>query len=150
MRWRNQPQTLFWKIKIEHISGSKSLKLCTVCFFWMGSWGLSRYFENKLQNTCFYLILTFYKKRKRFRTSLLASFSAYFLKKNISLIYSINWPHFIVWLLLLCEILRNMCITILCKPGCDAMHFEVNLILLVKPFSLHDQKAATKTEISSE
>ena len=40
--------------------------------------------------------------------------------------------------------------TIVCKPGCDAMSLKVNLILLIKPFSLHDQKAVTKTEISSE
>ena len=122
----------------------------TVCFYCMASWGLSKYIENKLQTTFFHLILSFYKKRKRFGTSLFASFSAYFLKKILLLLYYINWPNFIVWLPLLCEILSNMCITIVCKPGCDAMNFEVNLILLIKPFSLHDQKVVTKTEISTE
>ena len=34
-----------------------------------------------------------------------------------------------------------MCIAIVRKPGCDVMNFEVNLIFVIKPFSLHDQKA---------
>ena len=31
-----------------------------------------------------------------------------------------------------------------CKPGCDVMNFEVNLIFLINPFFLHDQKVVTK------
>ena len=38
-----------------------------------------------------------------------------------------------------------MCIAIVCKPGCDVMSFEVNLIFLIKPFFLHDQNVVTKT-----
>ena len=33
------------------------------------------------------------------------------------------------WLHLLCEILGNMCIAIVCEPGCDVMNFEVYLYL---------------------
>ena len=58
---------------------------------------------------------------------------------------SINRPNLIVWLRLLCEILGNMCIAIACKPVCDVMNFEVELIFLIKPFVLHDQKVVTKT-----
>ena len=43
-----------------------------------------------------------------------------------------------------------MCITIVCKAGCGAMNLEVKLILLIKPFSLDEQKVVTKTEISTE
>ena len=50
-----------------------------------------------------------------------------------------------VWLPLLYEILGDMCIAIVCKPGCDVRNFEVNLIFLIKPFFLHDQKVVTKT-----
>ena len=46
------------------------------------------------------------------------------------------------------EILGNMCIVIVYKSGCDVMDFEVNLIFLITPFSLHDQKVVTKTKIS--
>ena len=43
------------------------------------------------------------------------------------------------------EILGNMSIVIVYKSGCDVMDFEVNLIFLITPFSLHDQKVVTKT-----
>ena len=46
-----------------------------------------------------------------------------------------------------CEILGNMFIAIVCKPGCDVMNFEVNLIFLTKLFFLDDQKVVTKTWI---
>ena len=61
------------------------------------------------------------------------------------MLYFINWPNFIVWLPFIIEILDNMCIAIVCKPDCDVMNFEVNLIFLVEPFFLHDQKVVTKT-----
>ena len=35
---------------------------------------------------------------------------------------------------LLREILGNMCIAIVCKPGCDFRNFESNIIFLIKPF----------------
>ena len=38
---------------------TNSLKLHTVCFYCMPSWGLSKYIETKLQSTCFYLIKLF-------------------------------------------------------------------------------------------
>ena len=47
-------------------------------------------------------------------------------------------------LTLLCEILGNMCIVILCKPDCDLINFEINLIFLIKPLMQHDQKVTTK------
>ena len=52
----------FLKNEIEHISGSIVLKFHTVCFYCTPSWGLS---ETKMQTTCFYLILNFYKKQKQ-------------------------------------------------------------------------------------
>ena len=35
-------------------------------------------------------------------------------RKIFLLVYSINWPSFVVWLPLFCEILGNMCIAIAC------------------------------------
>ena len=55
----------------------------------------------------------------------LAHFLHTFWRRIFPLLYSINWSNFIVWLPLLCEILGNMCIAIVSKPGCDAMNFEV-------------------------
>ena len=59
---------------------------------------------------------------------------------------SINWPNFIVRLSLICEILNNMCVVILCEPGCVVINFEINLIFLIKPFFLHSQKVKTKNK----
>ena len=91
------------------------------------------------------------KKLKRgLELVFLPQFLLNFWRKIFVLLYFINWPNFIVWLLLLCEIFDNMCLAIVCKPSCDAMNFEVNLILLIKSFFLHDQNVVTKTKISSE
>ena len=48
------------------------------------------------------------------------------------------------------ETLGIMCIAIVCKPGCDVMNFEVNPILLIRPFFLHEQNIVTKPLISRE
>ena len=40
-----------------------------------------------------------------------------------------------------------MCIAIAYKTGCDVINFDVNLIFLIKPFFLHDQKVMTKTQV---
>ena len=37
-----------------------------------------------------------------------------------------------------------MSIAIVCKPGSDIMNLEVNLVFLIKPFFLHDQKVVRK------
>ena len=57
-----------------------------------------------------------------------------FSRKMFLMLWYINWPRFIVWLLLLIEILFNMCIAIVCFPGCDITDFEIDLIILIKPF----------------
>ena len=51
-------------------------------------------------------------------------------------------------LLLLLEKLGNMCIAIVYYQDYDVMPFEINLIFLIEPFFLHDQKFMTKTYIS--
>ena len=47
-----------------------------------------------------------------------------------------------------CWMLDNMRTAIVCKPGCNVMGFEVNLVFLIKAFFLHDQKFVTKAQIS--
>ena len=63
-------------------------------------------------------------------------------------IYSINWPSFIVWLPLLLEIFGNMCIAIVCWPGCDVINFKTNLTFLIKPFSCMTKRSRQKLRIS--
>ena len=74
-----------------------------------------------------------------------AHFVYNFSTKMFLMLYSINWPNFIAWLLLLLEILGNMCIAIVCSPGCDVMDFEIKFIFLIESFFLHDEKVMTKT-----
>ena len=73
-----------------------------------------------------------------------AHFAYDFSTKVFLMLNFINWPNFIAWLPLLLEIWGNMCIAIVCYPGCDVMDFEINLIILIEPFFLHDQKVMTK------
>ena len=68
-----------------------------------------------------------------------------FLTKMFLILFSISWPNFNAWLSLLLEILGNMYISIVCYSGCDVMDFEINLIFLIEPFFLQDQKVITKT-----
>ena len=59
----------------------------------------------------------------------------YQFSRKISLThYLINRPSCIAWLLLLLEILVNMCIVVTCCPVCGVMNFEINLIFLIMLF----------------
>ena len=109
-----------------------------------GYWNISRL-------SCRTLAFTSYAFSKRGLVLVsLPHFLHKFWRKIFILLYSMNWPNFIAWLPLLCEILGNMCIAIVCKPGSDVMNFEVNLIFLKKPLFLHDQKVMTKMQIPRE
>ena len=69
------------------------------------------------------------------------------------MLYSINWPNFIVWLPLLLEILDilytycNYCnthITVICCPVCDTINFEIYLSFLIKPLLYIIKKSGQK------
>ena len=49
-----------------------------------------------------------------------------FSRKMFLMLYSMNWPNFIVWLPLLLEILGNMRITIVCSPVCDVIKLTLS------------------------
>ena len=103
----------FLKIRNWAYLWINSLKCCRACFYCMSSWGLSKYIETKQKNTCFYL--SFFKKQRGLELVSLPHLVHDFWRKKIFLwLYSINWSDFIVWLLLLCEMLDNMCILIVC------------------------------------
>ena len=122
-----------------------SLNFFTVCFYCVVSWELLKYIDTMLQSNCFHLILRFFYKIKRsLELCTLPHFLHNFWRKIFLSLSSVNRPNFIVWLSLLCEILGNMCIGIVCKPGCDVMDFEVSLIFQIKLFFLHDQNDVRK------
>ena len=66
------------------------------------------------------------------------------------MVYSIYWWKFMAWFLLLLEILGNMCIAIVCEPGCHVINFQINIILLIKSFLYITEKVNTKNSLSSE
>ena len=66
--------------------------------------------ENIMKLNCFYIIWRISRIKKKSWDSVSCSFSAWFLKKTILTIYSVNWLNFIIWLSLLLNILDNMCI----------------------------------------
>ena len=121
-----------------------SLKFSIVSFHCIASWGLSKYIETKLQLACFHLILSFFKKCRGLELVTLPHFLHNIWRKIFLLSRYLNWRSFIVWLSLLCEISGNMCIGIVCKPGCDVMNFEANLTFLIKLLFLHDQNVVTR------
>ena len=104
--------------------------------------------RNKLFKTLHYWsrdMLNFYFLDKGLGRVFPAHFVYVFSTKMFLILYAINWPNFIAWLSFLLEILGNMCIAIVCYPSCDIMDFEINLIFLIEPFFLYDQKVMTKT-----
>ena len=42
------------------------------------------------------------------------------------------------------EILGNMCIATVCFPYCDTINFEINLVLLIKPFFYMTKRSGQK------
>ena len=67
-----------------------------------------------------------------------------FFRKTFFLLYSINWPDFIVWLLLLLELLGNICIEIICFLV-YLLNFEIIPSLLMKSFFYTTKKVSIKT-----
>ena len=64
-------------------------------------------------------------------------------RKMFVVLHFINWPRFIVRLLLLLE-MGNMYIIIVCAPCFDVIKFEINLIFLIKPFRYMTKKSRQK------
>ena len=95
------------------------------------------YNKNKLYKTLDYWsrdILNFDFLEKGLGIVFPTHFMYDFSRKMFLMLYHVNWTNFITWLLLLLEILGNMCIAIACFAGCDVINFQTNLIFLIEPF----------------
>ena len=68
-------------------------------------------------------------------------FLHYFWRKIFLLLYSINRSNFNVWLSLLCEILDNMCIAVVCWQGCNVINFEIFFSLFSTWSKSQDKKS---------
>ena len=89
-------------------------------------------------------IKLFYKTKRGLEPVSLPHFLHHFWRKTFLLLYSIAWPNCIVWLPLVREISSNLCIAIVFQPDCDAIHFEISLIFLIRRFFLYGQKLNRK------
>ena len=110
-----------------------SLKCYKLVFILCPSRVLSKYIKTKVLNSCFSLIKTFFKSKKRPKTSLPASFSARFLKKKkkkkfshrILITAQVSLPDCLYfwryWAI-------KMCIVIICCQDCEAISFKINLV----------------------
>ena len=67
-----------------------------------------------------------------------------FSRKLFPMLYSINWPNFIVWVPLFLEISSNICIVIVSFPVFDVTNFEIYLKFLIKVFSYVIKKSEEK------
>ena len=67
-----------------------------------------------------------------------------FSREIFLMLYYINCPTFIVWLPLLLEVLGNICVAIVCFPGCDVINLKINLIYRIKPFLYMTKKRRQK------
>ena len=96
----------------------KSLKFYAVCFYHMPSLDIYIIYNIlKLSSRpiAFNSFKAFSKKTNRGRELVsLPHFLHDFWRRMFLLLYSINWPNFIVWLPLIREILGNMCTVIVC------------------------------------
>ena len=107
------------------------------------------YIKNKLYKTLDYYwsrdMLNFDLSEKSQRIVSPPHFTYDFSRKMFPLLYSINWPNFMVCSPLLLEILRNMCIAIVCFPFCDVINFKINLILPSSCFSTWPKRSRQKS-----
>ena len=121
-----------------------SLKFYIAQFYCVLSWGLLKYIEINSWSLAFVSRKAFLKNKTRSGISSPASFSAWFLEENISLvILYINWPNFVVYLVLLCGILSNVCCNCLLTRLWRHKFWNC-LIFLIKSFFLHNRKSRQK------
>ena len=64
--------------------------------------------------------------------------------------FSINWPNLIVQFSLFLEILKNMCIVIICSALCDVIDFEIKLSFLSSLLPTWQKKVRKKTYLQIE
>ena len=107
--------------------------------------GLSNHIKTKGWPLAFTLYKDILKNKKRSVTIFSASFSAWFLRKNIShvIFYQLTKFH--------CpnaftsrDVRQYMCCNFICLPVCDVMNFEINFSFLIRPFFYMSEKSRQK------
>ena len=94
-------------------------------FWWLSTWRYNK--TNWITVLLIKRYAQFWYFRKDFGNPSPSHLAYDFSRKMFLTLYSINWWNFIIWLSLLLEMLDNMCIAIVCFPGCDAINFEITV-----------------------
>ena len=133
---------------IEHVFQSKEFLYLSSNLHasWLSAFNLAHN-KNKLCKTSDYWsrdIVKFYFSGKGLWIVSPPHIVSDFLRKMFLVLYSINWPYFILWLPLLLDIFVNMCIAIVWFPGCDVINYETYLIFLIKSFFYMTQISGQK------
>ena len=133
------------KIKIEYISGSIVSNFIQFVLIVYQVEDYCNILKLSCRPLAFILYKTFVKNKKRSGTSFPASFSSWVLRKNVSLVifYFLNKFHWMVAFTL--GDIRQYVYCNCLLTRFDAIHFEINLIFLIKSFFQYDQKSKTKT-----
>ena len=123
-------------------TSSRPLFIFQICLIWgENKWSAAKFpctsialnlgfNKNKLYETLDYWsrdMLNFNFPKKDLGLVFPSHFVYDFSRKIFFVSYSINWPNFNVWLPLLLEILGNMCIIIICKPGWTSQSWRLTL-----------------------
>ena len=125
----------------------KSLKFDVVCFYCVTIKGYRNMLKLRADH---FTLKAFSKKWKSSGISLPASFSAWLMKKNVSLpvFYQLTKFYclgaFTSW-----DIMQYVYCNCL-RPGCDVINFKINLVFLIKTFFLLNQKVKTRILTSWE
>ena len=110
-----------------------SLKFYTVCFYCMSKSRTTKMYWNWGVDHLLLLHIKHFQKIKRaLELVCLPHFLHGFQRKVFLTLYSINWQNFIVWLLLILEILCNMWFVIFCFPVYDVIILKSNLAYQAK------------------
>ena len=120
----------------------------TFCSFFFFFYVKVKDYQNISKLRYWSLAFTTYKAFSNWKRSLalvfLPDFLHKFSRKIFLTLYFINSPNFIVWLLLLLEILGNICIVIICFPIYDVVNFENNLSFFSSDFPTRPKRLGLK------
>ena len=136
-----RPFSKKWKLSISLDQYSKVLHILFLLFAKFRTIE-SDWLELTCRSLAFTSYKTFLKNRKWSGTSLPASFSAWVLKKNITVVIFYYLTKFQSLVAITSWDIGQY--VIVCWPCCDIKNFEINLIILIKLFLQHDQKVKTK------
>ena len=138
------PRRFSEKLKLN-LSLDKQSKVLYSLFLLYGKFRAFKIYCNSAADHLLSPYIKLFEKIKRgLELVFLPHFLHNFWRKIFLLLYSINWPNFIVWLPLLCEILGNMCIAIVCKPGWTSWIFKSTLSFWSSRFSYMTKKSWQK------